>query len=186
MSGAQDPAQRAMSAFIALVAEAEDLVGALRRHFDPSARLGVPAHIAPLMAFMAPQRISGDVMRRAAAVLAALPAFEFRLHELGRFATTTYLAPEPAAPFVALTEALCGAFPSFLPYVGERAEIVPHRSVAHGDAAQADIAEIELTRSMQAHGAIHARCHSVSLLENSSGRWREMRSLSLQSGDPAP
>lgn len=40
-----------------------------------------------------------------------------------------WLAPEPAEPFRALTEAVVEAFPGFPPYGGAFAEVVPHLTV---------------------------------------------------------
>ncbi|HYN59140.1 MAG TPA: hypothetical protein VET87_06240, partial [Rubrivivax sp.] len=50
---------------------------------------------------------------------------------------------------------------------------------AHGDAALAQTAAAELTPLMHRHGPIQALCHQLSLLEHSSGRWREMGRLPL-------
>jgi len=167
------------SAFIVRVPEAEGPVGDLRRRFDASARLGVPAHITVLFPFMPPEQITDAVLRRARAALAPLASFTFRLSRVGRFAATAWLAPEPAQPFIALTQALVGAFPGFLPFRGEHAGVVPHLTVANGSREEAEIAAAELARVMQAHGAIDGVCDSVALLDNASGAWRERQVFAL-------
>lgn len=167
------------------VPAAEALVGALRQRHDPSARLGVPAHITLLYPFMAPERIDGAVLQRVAAALAGIAAFPFRLREVARFPATAYLAPEPAAPFVALTEALVRAFPAWLPFGGVHPAIVPHLTVANGDAGEAEAVAAELERAMQRHGAIDSLCSQVTLQENSTGLWRTLHEFPLPSAPHA-
>ena len=80
------------------------MVGALRTRFDPSAALGVPAHVTLLHPFMAPGSIDAAVRRPPRVDRGGeRPPFDYRLEAIRRFPETLYLAPEPAAPFVALT-----------------------------------------------------------------------------------
>ena len=169
----------AASALIVRVPEAEDRVGELRLRFDASARLGVPAHITVLFPFMPPHLITQAVLRQAEHALAAVPSFSFRLQSVARFAATAYLAPEPAAPFVALTAALSHAFPGFAPFHGEHAAVVPHLTVANGNADEAALAATELARLMRSLGPIDATCSRVGLFGNASGAWREMHAFAL-------
>jgi 2'-5' RNA ligase len=172
-------AREAASAFIVRVPEAERCVGALRERYDPSVKLGVPAHITLLVPFMAPERIDDQVLRRAQAALDVVPSFHFSLSQVARFPATAYLAPEPAEPFIALTRSLVRSFPDYPPFGGEHDSIVPHLTVAHGSAAEAEVAARELAAAVQAHGPIHGRCTEVTLLENSSGQWKPMRVFAL-------
>lgn len=168
------------SAFIVHVPQAEACVGPLRERYDASARLGVPAHITLLFPFMDPGHITDAVLRQAQQALDAVPAFPFSLSAVARFAATAYLAPEPAEPFIVLTHSLARQFPAYPPFGGAHADIVPHLTVAHGDAQQADLAERELAAALRAHGPIHARCTHVVLLENASGRWQQMHAFALR------
>src|SRR5689334_12059902 len=106
----------AESAFIVRVPEAEAVVGSLRERFDPSAPAGVPAHVTILFPFMSPERITPEVLAKAAMALRSANQFRFTLSVLGRWSETTYLKPEPAAPFVFLTELLVKQFPEYPPY----------------------------------------------------------------------
>lgn len=169
----------AESAFIVPVPEAEACVGALRERHDASVKLGVPAHITVLVPFMAPGLITATVLAQVQAALDAVPSFPFRLARVASFPNAVYLAPEPAQPFVALTQSLVRSFPDYPPFRGEHADIVPHLTVAHGHAAELQVAERELTTALQAHGPIRSTCSSVVLLENSSGRWQQMRAFAL-------
>lgn len=169
----------AASAFVIRVPEAEACVGTLRRRFDASFKLGVPAHITVLAPFMPPECITDAVLERAQAALATVAAFSFELVEVRRFPTTAYLAPEPAEPFVSLTESLVRSFPAYPPFGGEFETVIPHLTVAHGSETEAEAAALELTAIMRANGRIVSRCASVVLLENSTGLWKQMHVFGL-------
>jgi 2'-5' RNA ligase len=169
----------AESGFIVCVPEAEAMVGSLRERFDSSARLGVPAHITVLFPFMSPESITASVVQRIQAVLREAQAFEFSLATVARFPATAYLEPEPAAPFIALTERLAREFPQFPPFGGEFPTIIPHLTVAHGSAAESEVAEAQLVSSLAMHGPITSVCSSLVLMENSSGTWRQMHVFPL-------
>ena len=169
----------AVSAFVVKVPAAEPLAGDLRRRYDATVALGVPAHITVLVPFMDPALVTTDVIERAARVLRRTPSFSFSLGSVGRFPETAYLAPEPASPFIAMTLALVQAFPGFPPYGGEHASVVPHLSVAHGDARHAEEAATELRARLHASGHVHAVCAEVTLIENTSGRWQDMHVFKL-------
>ncbi|HSV50504.1 MAG TPA: 2'-5' RNA ligase family protein [Burkholderiaceae bacterium] len=170
----------AKSAFVVKVPQAELLVGDLRHRFDATAILGVPAHITVLFPFMDPESITPAIVENVQQAFHRMVAFPFALKTVGRFPTTAYLVPEPSAPFVAMTEALVAAFPSFKPYEGEHLGVIPHLTVAHGNASEADSAEAELGIRLGSFGPVVAECASVVLLENSSGRWKEMHAFPLK------
>ena len=167
------------SAFIVSVPEAEGLVSSLRERFDASARIGVPAHITVLVPFMSPELITPAVLHQAQAALSRVSSFAFSLARVGRFPSTAYLAPEPAEPFVALTQALVEEFPEFPPFRGEHSSIVPHLTVATGNVAEAEVAAVEVAALVRSHGTVKSSCHSVALLENSSGFWKQMHVFTL-------
>jgi len=166
------------SALAVNVPEAEPYVGALRERFDPSAKLGMPAHITVLYPFIPPERITDSVVRKVRGILSAFAAFEFRLVRIARFPTALYLAPEPAQPFIGLTEGVVRAFPEYPPYAGQYDSIVPHLMVAEAGEG-ADVAEAELLAVLPARVGIEASCNEVVLIENSSGRWKRMHSFRL-------
>lgn len=171
------------TAFIVHVPEAETRVASLRNRFDASVHLGVPAHITVLVPFMAPDQITPSVLAQIQTALSQVPAFVFSLSQVRRFPATAYLAPEPAEPFIALTDALVRTFPEFPPFRGEHESIVPHLTVANGNASEAEVAAAELQAAVQSSGPISGFCSSVSLLENSSGLWRKMHVFDLPRQD---
>ena len=170
--------------FIVRVAQAETLVGDLRERFDVSAGPGMPAHITVLFPFMTADCIDAGVLQGIREALAGARAFRFTLASVARFAATAYLEPNPAEPFIDLTERLVRRFPEFPPFGGEFETIVPHLTAAHGDAEQAALAHAELLRRVAAGGAVRGLCDVVVLLENSSGLWRELHVFPLAEAGP--
>jgi hypothetical protein len=59
--------------------------------------------------------------------------------------------------------------------------VVPHLTVAHGNALEAEAAARELALAIRVHGPIRSRCEAVALLENASGRWKERHAFALPS-----
>jgi 2'-5' RNA ligase len=170
------------TAFVVLVPEAEARVAALRARHDPAAARGVPAHVTLLYPFRPPARVHRGVLRRAAAALAGQRPFDFRFATLGSFPGVVWLAPEPAAPFVAMTRALARAFPDRPPYGGLYADVVPHLTVAHGtEAVLAGVREA-LAAEWAAHGPVRARCTAVALLGREGPRWSLRHLLPLRGG----
>ncbi len=133
------------SALIVPVPEAEPYVQRHRFRHDSVALFGVPAHITVLYPFIAPDDISDSATDAVRAVLEHFPEFPFRLTRLAQFPEgATYLAPEPAMRFVDLTVAITERFPTYLPYGGAHADLIPHLTVAQSpDAPAAELAEIE-------------------------------------------
>lgn len=168
-----------ITAFVVRVPTAEGLVADLRNRFDSTVQLGVPAHISILVPFMDPARVTPAVLAMAQEALREVSPFDFTLRRVGRFPTTAYLAPEPPDPFVAMTASLFRTFPEFPPYSGEHTDVIPHLTVAHGNAESAAVAAAELEQQMRTAGPIQARCASVVLLENSTGRWKEFHLFKL-------
>jgi 2'-5' RNA ligase len=167
------------SAFIVKVPVAESLVGDLRNRFDATAQLGVPAHITVLFPFMAPADITPAVLEQARVALAQVPAFAFALTGVGQFPDTAYLVPTPQDAFIAMTQALVAAFPMYRPYGGTHLGVVPHLTAAHGDASHAQAVAAELETRLRASGPVQAECSTVTLIENSSGQWKDLHVFQL-------
>ena len=169
------------TAFAVNVPEAESTVSPLREQHDPSAALGAPAHITILYPFMAPAEISRDVLDRIRYALRHCRPFAFRVDQIARLPKVLYLAPDPPEPFVELTSALVAGFPGYLPYRGIHARVVPHLTVAQGEEEVLDELETQLRACVPRDG-VYAMCRQVTLIENSSGRWRDMHTFDLEDG----
>jgi 2'-5' RNA ligase len=174
------PAPAPATAFVIAVPEAEPLVSGLRARFDPSAALGVPAHVTVLHPFMPLAGVTPEVLERVGTALRGMRTFDFVLGRVARFPGVLYLAPEPAAPFVALTDALIRAFPQYPPFGGAHDRIVPHLTVAQGDEPMLQQAEARLRTALQTHGPINAPCRELCLLHNAGGPWVQWQRLPLQ------
>jgi 2'-5' RNA ligase len=129
---------------------------------ESSREPGIPAHITLLYPFLAARTIARDTESALASLLQKVPPFDFALTEVRRFPGVIYLAPEPAAPFIALTQALVERWPDHQPYGGAYEEITPHLTVAYGETVPSDLAErLPMT----------ARAEEVWLMDRSDGRW---------------
>jgi hypothetical protein len=168
----------AESAFAVLVPESEAYVSELRARYDPSAALGAAAHITILYPFMPPEMISGEVLASVRAELSPRRSFSFTLRRIERFPGVLYLEPDPAQPLIALTNGLASLFPSYQPYGGRHPDVKPHLTVAQGAEEQLDRAENELRAILPAEG-VSSRCSELVLIENSTGRWRQMGKFTL-------
>jgi 2'-5' RNA ligase len=106
-------------------------------------------------------------------VLGEFTPFEVVFRRLDRFPGVLWLAPEPAAPFVELTEATVARFPHFAPYGGRYSSIIPHLTVA-----QASLDETaELVEPLL---PLESYVDSVVLYtSNDSRHWREVHVFDL-------
>lgn len=171
------------SAIVVLVPEAEQLVGVFRKRFDPSAAIGVPAHVTILYPFKPPDEIGPDDIMALNDLLKKEPSFTISFRELRRFPDTLYLVPQPAAPFLRLIEVICKRFPDTPPYGGEFADAIPHLTVAQaGDAGQLDAIAAEFNQIAKGQLPIRARVKEVALIENSLDRWQVRERFSLKNG----
>ena len=161
------------SALVILVPEAEPLVQPFRQRYDPSAALGVPAHITLLYPFIEPEEIGTDALDAIAECFSGFAPITFSLAEARRFpAETLYLAPAPDEPFRKLTMALWDRFPDTPPYGGAWPDIVPHLSVGRfADASELERVEDELTRASETALPIRAHASTAVLIVNMTGRW---------------
>ena len=169
------------SALVVLVPEAEALVKPFRDRYDPSAALGVPAHITLLYPFKPPDEIGDAVLDELRRDFARFAPFRFTLAQIRRFPTEVlYLAPEPDEPFRRLTSAIWDWYPETPPYGGKWPDIVPHLSVAAlSDEQQLDRITDEFALASRAILPIHATAAEVALMDNRSGRWQVRTTLSL-------
>jgi hypothetical protein len=88
-----------------------------------------------------------------------------------------WLAPQPAQPFIDLTERLAAAFPNHPPYEGAHDEIVPHLTIALGPDVDLD----RLARKAARAGiAFRRRVQAMEVIaEDGTGRWHARWRLPL-------
>jgi 2'-5' RNA ligase len=172
------------SALVVPVPEAEALVKPFRDRHDPSAAVGVPAHITLLYPFKPPAAIDArdlDTLRRLFARFAPL---RFELARARRFPTETlYLEPVPDEPFRRMTLAIWKEFLDTPPYGGRHPDIVPHLSVARvADERQLDQVAGEFSQAARHTLPIPARFDTVALLDTASGRGETRARFALGGG----
>jgi hypothetical protein len=176
VTGAAGPLPAAGTALVIGVPEAEPLVSRWRGLFDPSAAAGVPAHVTVLAPFLDRDRIGAGELAALRGLFAACPVFDVTFPRCARFPGVLYLAPEPAGPFRALTEAVTGRWPEAPPYSGRFPGVIPHLTVAYSDShGVLDRVEAGLASGLPAR----ARISSAQLLAAGQGRWAELASFRL-------
>jgi len=163
------------TALVVLVPSAEAHVSELRRRLDPDA---MPAHITVLYPFVRSSSLASDDVQLLRRTLREFEPIHFELSEIGWFDDrVVYLVPAPSAPFQDLTRLLADVFPSYRPYGGQFAEIVPHLTVAQGASPSQlrDVATL-LTESLP----IYAVASAVTLMaRNGSGKWETHTTFEL-------
>ena len=132
----------------------------------PASSRELPPHVTALWPFLAADSLDAALESRLGAVLSGLPAFDFALTRVGGFADVTFLAPEPAERFVALTRALWDEWPECPPFGGAYDEVVPHLTVAL-DPAPGQRREIETVVAPLL--PLAARAAEVLLVEEDEG-----------------
>ena len=168
------------SALIVAVPDASSAVDDWRErtsYAKPSS--GVPPHVTILSPFAPPETIDNSFIDALRTLFGAFESFTFELGVTGRFQGVLYLGPNPAEPFGRLTEAVWTAYPALPPYGGAFDSIVPHLTVAEGDAEILSEAEADILLSLP----IRAQAREVLLIEEvepDSTRWRERAQLSFR------
>ncbi len=161
------------SALVVLIPEAERVVEVFRKRFDPSAAIGVPAHVTILYPFKSPDALTNDVTTTLRDLFLKVPNFSASFFRIQRFPEALYLVPDPAEPFRQLTEAIVKIFPDTPPYGGAFKEIIPHLTIAQiSDLQQMDEIEANFHETVKDKLPIFVKVDTVSLMDNSSGYWQ--------------
>ena len=168
------------SALVVLIPEVENLVKSFRDQYDPSAAVGIPAHVTILYPFKSPDELSADVIATLHDLFSKQPCFNVTFKGVRAFTDTLYLFPVPADPFRQLTEIIAGRYPESQPYGGAFSEIVPHLTVAHSsDSKTLDKVANQFRKVAQSELPIQARVTNVSLIDNKKGYWKVQNQFSL-------
>lgn len=154
------------------IPEAEDLVGPFRVQWDPSAALGVPAHITLLYPFLPPAEIDAQEIERLEELFAQVPGFPLQFNESRRWPDVLYLHPSPPELVRALMERLFAAYPQLPPYGGQVAEPTPHLTIAQApDASVLEDISQQFERAARGRLPIRAEVREASLMQLRNGHW---------------
>ncbi len=169
------------TAVLALVPQAEPVVGEHRRRLDPTAAAGVPAHVTVLYPFVPPGEVTAATVVALREAVAPVVPFPCTFAETAWFGDDLlWLAPSAVAAFDELTARVCRAFPDQVPYGGEH-EPRPHLTVGYGRHAP-----LEALRAAEAQVAeqlpIVARVDRLHLLAGARAvdSWRVVAELPLR------
>lgn len=170
------------TALIVAVPEAEPLVREWRLRYD-NADLGIPAHVTLLYPFVPAEEVDERLVAELGELFAAVPAFSVAFRRVARFADVAWLAPEPDEPFRRLTELIVGRYPTYPPYEGIHDEVIPHLTVAVGDAELQDRVDAALTPALPIAAEVR---DAVLLVEQADGNWRTDSRFPLAKGTGSP
>jgi 2'-5' RNA ligase len=126
------------SMVVALVADAEPLVGAHRDRLDPTTRRGLGAHVTLVYPFVEPARITDATVRDLRAALAPVAPFTCAFPALRWFSDRVlWLAPDPVDPFLEIADRIVRGVPGCPP---PQRDLVPHLTVGlRRHASRADL-----------------------------------------------
>ena len=151
------------------VPEAESVVGRWRSEHDSTAPLGVPAHVTVLYPWIPIDLLTAADRRAVAGIVAEMGPIELTFAGLGRFPNVLWLDPQPAEPIRALTRAVAGRWPDYLPYGGEHGdEPIPHLTISdttHPDELGHIVADVEQSLPLR------SRIAELSLLVRRADCW---------------
>lgn len=167
------------TAVIVPIPAAEPLVSGWRTRLDPSAAVGVPAHVTVIYPFLPEDELTGIVLGNLLGLIAAHPKFSVAFASCGWFRGVLYLAPSPDEPFRRLTDQMARRWPQAPPYAGAIADPTPHLTIANGATAdEARAAEIDVAARLP----VTAHIERASLISFDGASWSRRAWLPL--GDP--
>jgi 2'-5' RNA ligase len=159
---------RHQSAVLVPVPEADAVVGRWRYQYDPVAGAGVPAHITLIVPWLPPEEITDADLGELDEALEDVNAFDFKLHHVDWFGRRVlWVAPEPAAPFLALTARLAERFGT-PPWEDEFDEVVPHLTVAH---ASDGVELVPVAADVSSRLPLACRAEEVWVMIGDGARW---------------
>jgi 2'-5' RNA ligase len=156
---------------------AEATIGSSQEPFVPVWAAGMPAHVTLLFPFFRLDQLDVADLADLSALFAATPSIRATFSEVGQFPDVVYLAPEPRAWFISLTEVLSSRF-GLLPYDGQHPSIVPHLTVArHAD----PVVLAHIAASLKRHLPIETDVNEVWLMEEAAdGHWDRAATFPLR------
>ena len=133
--------------------------------------VGVPNDLPPHVTVLFPAPRDVEAITQ---VLASFEQFDVTFPRLDRFPGTLWLAPEPAEPFIALTQAMVARFPEWQPYGGVFKSVIPHLTVAQASPEEVAV-QVEPLLPLQ------SRVERVVLYRESpqAGHWSEVATFDL-------
>lgn len=179
MGDAGTSSGKAQSAVLVPVPAADAVVGKWRQVHDPVASAGVPAHITLIVPWLPPEEISPADLAELEGVMRDVKAFEFELNHVDWFGRRVlWVAPEPVAPFLDLTNMLADRFGT-PPWEDEFDEVVPHLTVAH---ASDGVELVPVAADVASQLPLECRAEEVWVMVGDGTRWSLRHRVVLAGG----
>jgi 2'-5' RNA ligase len=139
----------------------------------------VPAHITLIVPWLPPDEITAADLDELEGVLRDVKSFEFELTHVDWFGRRVlWVAPEPAAPFLELTNVLADRFGT-APWEDEFDEVVPHLTVAH---ASDGVELVAVATEVAGHLPLVCRAGEVWVMVGDGTRWSLRHRVVLAGG----
>ena len=168
-----------VSAVIVPALDVDALMSEFRPVGGPASEQGLPAHITVMCPFVQPRHLSPAIIAGLETVLSRTTAFDYTLSSICQFTSgVLYLAPEPADPFLSLTQLVSRHF-GLPPYDGLYGQIVPHLTVASVLGGDSEMVTARLAAMVPR--LVHAQEVWVVTSDGENG-WRKHTAMSLHHG----
>ena len=164
------------SAVVVRVPALDEAIASLRKRFSlPRKPNGIGPHVTAVVPFLPQGELGEDRSLPALRELCSkFDPFDVTFARTARFPRVLYLAPDPAEPFVELTQALISRWPQIQPYAGEHRQIVPHLTVTTSRPAKVfDLVDAALAPLIP----VRVRMDAAQLYLFDGHRWTEHASL---------
>jgi 2'-5' RNA ligase len=160
---------------------AEAAVGQWRSRLDPSADLGVPAHVTVHFPWLAAEHVDDDALGQVTALASGTPPFDVVFRRVGWFGRqVAWLDPEPRETFTRLLTDSAARWPDHPPFEGQFDTVVPHLTLGMGPSPDLDDAVAQIASRLPIHDVA---AHIWWMTRAEHERWTIRRTFPL--GQPA-
>jgi len=175
-----EPVSVGLETAVVITVDAPELEAIYHDSYPAFAELGIPLHVTLLYPFAPPERLE-SVLPLLRTVVSRHESFRYELTELRTFPRAIWIAPEPAGPFVALTEAIEAAFPDYPLWGGAFETVIPHATLMDGiEEGRLEPTLARLRPVVDPLLPIELSVyHATVLVEEPSGQWVSWARLSL-------
>lgn len=165
------------------VPRADPLVAPWRSLGDPgTVHRRIPTHITVLFPFVPTRDLDETLRARLRALFAPMAPIDYALTSVESWPGTVFLAPEPAAPLVALIDRIRRAFPDRPLYGDPSIDPAPHVTIAtESDPERLERLTLELRERLAGRLPLSCRADVVWLMvERPDGTWHRFDAFPLE------
>jgi 2'-5' RNA ligase len=168
------------SSLVIMVPEADHLVMPFRTKYDSIVDVGIPSHITINYPFKLDEPVREQQILELIMLFEKFHCFRYSLSDIRSFSNSIYLAPDPAEPFLALSQAVIDHYPESLPYEGKFGDVIPHLTLAEFENPE-DLPDIleKFRKASSGYLPIYAQVNEVLLMDNRSGNWETRQAFAM-------